>query len=344
MDKKHIGIEDAVRVDNQIWFCLSDYKSLVSMDIETKEQKAFTIPSDGPYMQKRAFGSMYAVGRKVYLIPFYERVIMQFDIDAEEFHRIGIDESIIEDKTHLFLGVGVYQNYLFIMGVDVPAILRLNTFNNNIDYVMDWKEKVKNLIFDSSDAYFRKQAVVIDNKLYVPFCNANAVLELNCTDLETEIHCMGAEKQGYSGICYDGSAFWLSPRNVGAVVKWEVRTHKISKMRDLVTAPYVGIIFINGKKIMLPMVEKQIYMSNITENIFELCGVCSFVQEDMKNILFYEPQKGWLTWIDKEGNKQLGVEVGGFTPDIDAIFREKWNVVEETREMGIHQFVEKVMA
>ncbi len=348
MKRNTIGIEDAVLLDNKLWFCLSEYRNLVSMDIETNETKAYTIPTSGAYVQKRAFASMELVGRKIYLIPFYERVIIQFDIDSEEFVKINLDSRLIENKYALFMGVGKYGEYLFVMGVSVPAILRVNTANNHVDYITDWCQKAEKLIFDFKEIYFRKQCVVLDNKLFVPFCNANAILEMDCISMETTIHSLGEKKQGYSGICFGGNSLWLSPRKSGDMVKWNLDTKQI----DTIHIPgiqrlgnalsYIGIISKNNKKMLFPIVEKQTaYIEG--EDVIELNGKFKFVNENESRIVFYETNSGTITIIDKETNKQFEIRIGKVDVDIEGILYEN-NIIVENAIIDIRDFMEYVNA
>lgn len=343
MEKNPISIEDAVWMDNKIWFCPSDYKILVSMDIESKEKKYFTIPSGGAYDLQRAFASMKVVGRKIFLIPYNEKVIMQFDVDTEEFCRIDIDDEIVKNRKSLFLGVAVYQNYLFVIGTRIPVIIRLNMDNNHIDYITDWEEKVRTLIFDSSDGYIRRQSVVVNGKLYVPFCNANAVLEIDCVSMKTYIHSMGEERQGYSGICFDGKFIWLSPRKNGSIVKWDIDTKQISKIalpliqRQNSFLPYIGIVSFGNEIHLLSSYEKP---SNVyDEVIHELCGA---LHEDEKNIILYDKEEGIFTLINKVSGKQLKIELGKYEVDIAWLIAEKGRIVVEKQEMGIQQLIKFV--
>ena len=125
MKSKSFEIEDAVLKEGKLWFCLSDYKCLGSMDLETKETKTYVIPTEKTYIQKKAVISMVLMGHKIYLIPFGEKVIMQFDIITEEFEKIDIDEKIVPYKKGMFFGVGKCGQYLFIMGAFVPVIFTL---------------------------------------------------------------------------------------------------------------------------------------------------------------------------------------------------------------------------
>lgn len=344
MRESKIAIEDAVLLDNKLWFVLRDYKSLAVMDIRTKETKSYEIPSNGLYTQIKAFGSIALVGRKIYLIPHLDKVLLQFDVDSEEFVEIGMDSSIIQNKDGLFMGVGIYQNYLFIMGADVPTIIRVNTLNNNVDYITDWCQMVEPLIFDSKDAYFRKQTVIIGDKLYVPFCNANAVLEIDCNSMQSVIHSMGEEKQGYSGICFDGEAIWLSPRRNGHLIKWHLNSNQIDSMQisglkalgNVLT--YTGIIFYDKKILLLPMMRRQTLCIE-QENVAELSGEYLFVQQNEKHLIFYEGNTGNLTIIDRKLDVLSEIMIDRVKVNLEKILRESKNFVIENASENIRDFI-----
>ena len=347
MNRKTIGIKDVVWLDNKLWLCLSDYGYLVSMDMDTKETKSYKIPGEGKRGQKKAFESMALVGRKLYLIPFYERAIVQFDIDSQKFEKIETDYISVSKKMGLFFGVGKCGHYLFAMGANIPVVLRVNTINNKIDYITDWWQKVENLIFDHEDIYFRKQCVVQDDKLFVPFCNANAVLEVDCITMKTKVHKLGEKRQGYSGICLDGNFVWISPRKNGDLVKWNLDTKQIE---DMVEIPglqkvgskkiYVGIIAQGKKRILFPGVEKQ--SEDIEENITELKGIFRFVKDDERRSIYYEMSSGTITVIDKELNSQSDIVVDNVNIDVVDLLYENDNVIVENAAMDIRNFIEYV--
>lgn len=339
-------LTDAAYIDGMIWFCTSNFRCLVSMNLESKEKKYYEIPSNGLYSDNRAFGSMQIVGRKIYLIPFREKTIMQFDIDSEEFKQIEIDKSIIRNENILFLATGKYKEFLFIMGVNIPVVLRVNTNNNQIDYLTDWIEKVDRLIFDFREAYFRKQSVLLDYRLLVPFCNANAVLEIDCINLTTTVHKIGAELQGYSGICNDGKSLWLSPRKGGDLIKWNIDTGEIKKIPILQNLnnknrlTYIGISYLKNRKMLLPIIEKENDLF-IQEDICEMPGEYSFVQEDDENIIFYEKKNGILTLYNKKSNTEATIEirVDDYAVDVRRMVLEKNNSVVELDEVDIRRMI-----
>ena len=344
MKRNAIGVEDAVLLDNKLWFILSDYKCLVSMDIETKETKSYTIPTETSYTQNRSYASMALMGRKIYLIPFMDRVLWQFEVDSEEFIEVKLDNKFVENSSRLFMAMGTYKKFLFVMGAFTPAILRINTENNQVDYITDWTQDIEGLLFDMDEAYFRKLSVVIGEKLYVPFCGANAVLEIDCNNMKTVIRRMGVEKQGYSGICYDNESIWLSPRKKGSIVKWDLRNNEVNmiqimgldKLGNAIT--YAGLFYFNEEICLLPLAKR--HTLHIKEkNVLELVGAYSFVQENEKHILFYKKDNGVFTLIDKESKTQSEIEVGKVYPDMKRLICDNGNFFEESQEINIRDFI-----
>jgi len=305
-----VEIEDAALVDNVLWFCTTNFKTLFSKNIDTGEMECFDIPSGTSRGNRYMFATMEIVGRKIYLIPLFERAIMCFDIEKKVFQKIGIREDIIRDKKALFFGTAVYEHYIFIMGFHVPAILRLNVENNHIDYITDWFDAADKLIFDFADAYFGKQSVLLEDKVFVPFCNANAILEIDCVSLKTYIHRIGLEKQGYSGVCHDAEVLWLSPRKNGSLVGWNVKTREVRKinlsgLEDGFS--YIGIALINNAINLFSTMNNLICVW--ADNVLERPGKYSFVSGNKNKVAFYEREKGVVSIIQPQTQKQTDIKI-----------------------------------
>lgn len=294
-----IEIEDAVLDGDRIWFSAQNFNSLFFMDIHTKEAKFVGKFPNEPYSGKRLYASMKLVKKKIYFIPFCAKSIAVYDIEKGEFSNIQIDETLIKCKLNvpLFMGVEEYKNYLFILPVFSKAIIRLNLLNDELQYVQDWSIQAQKYIFNSNDGYFRRQSVINGNKLIVPFCNANAVLELNCDMLQSKIYELGLQPRGYSGIYYDGEKYWLSPRTTGNLVIWNWETNTIKpanieqEEKENSSYAYVGVLSYNEKITMFSS------------------GQYSFVKEEKGKIMFYQTGKGILTIIDKNNKCRFEDEI-----------------------------------
>lgn len=350
LDKKiKILIEDVVWLEDTIWFCAQNFNSLYSMNLVTSEvRKCGEFPNE-IHTPKRLFASMKLVGKKIYFIPLCAKNIVVYDIDMNTFLSIPIDDAICDSQGDMFfMGVEQYRNYLFVLPVCASKIIRLNTLDNKIDYIADWREKSSFMI--GSDIYFRKQSVLIDNMLYVPFYNTNAVLELNCDTMQTTIYRLGTQRSGYTGICFDGTKFWLTPKDTKNLVQWDMQLNYTNEI-ELYNNPtvcnsysYVGIVCYNSDILVFPII-KNTSESICGGKVIILDGIYSFVKEEKDYIAYYEKEQGLLTIIDKaEGLKKIiDISVDVSKLDLMRILQGTDGYAMETKSLGMKQLIGMVM-
>lgn len=325
--KVKIEIEDAVLDGDKIWFSAQDFNSLFSMDLHTKKTEFVGRFPNEPYSGKRLYVSMKLIKKKIYFIPFYAKSIAVYDIEKRMFSNIHIDETLIKCNLNapLFMGVEEYKNYLFILPVFSKAIIRINLLNDELKYIQDWSMQVQEHIFNPNDGYFRRQSVINGDKLIVPFCNANAVLELNCDTLQSKIYELGSQQRGYSGIYYDGEKFWLSPRSSGNLASWNLETNTISytdaNQGEMENTPYAYVGVVNYK-----------------QRITMFSSKCfSFVKEENEEILFYRTDKGTLTIIDrnKKCKFEVPIVVNGIEVDIELLLKQGKSLLTESSSFNL---------
>ncbi len=343
-----IVINDAVEVDDKICFFSTNFKSIFLLDTKSNEIECHRMVSNGLYSINGTFSSMQRIHNKIYLVPLYEREIFCFDMEKKEFKRIELDCKYTNTDKALFMGVGNYKNYLFIMGVQLPVIIRLDTKDDSVEYITHWIKDIERHIFDYNDAYFRQQCVILDNKLFVPFCNANAVLELNCDNLSTRIHVIGLDDEGYSGISFDGESFWLSPRKSGSLVRWNVEKEtkdyfKVGE-RNLKSGSlsYAGIACCNGEKLLFPFQEEGEIHGIQSQKISVLKGSYSFCRENSNSTIFYEVGEGMLTMVNKLTHEILKMPIRVELKDSDFSMdfkKEKYLMVVEGKGTGLIHLV-----
>jgi len=342
-----LELSDAIKIDNEIWFY--PFGKLFVLDIQSKQiKKYYEIPYSEEYSEFGRFSTMIYMNRTIYLIPYIDKKLLLFDIDSEKFTYIEINHKWIQNKQRLFRCANTYNKYLFMLGADIPIIVRLDTTNNSIHYICDWFEKIKDLIFNVDDVYFSQQSVLLDHKLFVPFCNANAVLELNCVTLETTIHKLGDENEGYCGICYSDGFMWLMPRNHGKLVKWNVVSNEISKLNiSDGEKVYVGIVNQKNRKLILSRsrVKEKKGLGSITENIIELEGSYTFVHDDYNIQIYYENISGTLFLYDKIADRldKLEVVVDWKYLGLYKILCDNKRMLRETRDINGLQLIETVL-
>ena len=350
--KKHINLSSAIKIDETIWFYPYYFNRLFAMEIKTGKLKYYDIPvSAETNCEGGNFCSMVHIGHKIYLLPFHAKEILQFDILSQKFTSISINPVWPRNNEEkLFMGTGIYEKYLFVMGVCVPVIIRIDTVDNSVEYITDWVEKVKGIVFNRKDAFFRKQSVVLDDKLFVSFCNANAVLEINCRTLETIIHQMGTEKEGYSGICFSKSNMWICPRYHRRLVRWNIETNEVQKIElpehKNGDYSYTGILCQDDKKILLHGTEGLGVTVDKENGIFEQEGNCELFQNDDDVFIYYENRSGSLSLYNRvdKSVETINLEIEEKYLKKDYHIFDKGNViVTECNEVNILFLLETLL-
>lgn len=345
----NINTEDAVCYNDEVWFCALKFNGLFCINTLSGNTKVKVFPNE-QYNGKRLFSSMKLVGNKIYCIPFFADSIVVYDINEDKFEYLVIDEikaGYKKDTPH-FLGVEKYKNYLFIFPVLCNCIIRLDLNTHEMIYISDWVLETDKYVFDHSDAYFRRQVVIRNSSLYIPFCNANAILELNGDTLKSKIYKMGTEDKGYSGICDDGERLWLSPRKQGSVVSWKVENNEIisielekeNKNDSNSSQVFIGISFFNNKIYMFlnKSFKGKTYFKDDKVEILQ--GDFNFIKEDNKKVFYQDSNAGLLTIYNKINNSKRKMKLLIDAEDIDneKIFEDNL-FISESSEINIYSLL-----
>ena len=344
----NVSISDAVICNNEVWFMPEIFNSLFYMNTLTGETKLAGFFPDEAYGAQRLYESMIVVDKKIYCAPFYAQSIAVFHIDEKQFSAIKLDEKRLGCKfgEALFGGIEVYGKYIYIIPVYSVAIVKLNTETDTVDYITGWAEEVKRISFNG-DAYFRRQIVRKENKLLMPFCNANAIMEFNCDTHEYEIHEIGIEKRGYSGICFDGEQFLLSPRVKGNLVKWNPKTNytKAVNMNQCNAAQdlgaYVGVLYHHQRTEVFPTDKNECTDMN-DDQITVLEGEYTFVKDEDSYMLYFRKDIGRLICINKENDSRVELEIKVNCEDIDKgrMIREAKGIMYENETLNVRNLTE----
>lgn len=128
----------------------------------------------------------------------------------------------IGNSTSKFFGGVVHEDNLFLFGNSYPGIVKVNLISKDVKVIDSWINKSMVTFTNEYDGCFGARYILLNNVVYFPFMNTNAVLQF---DLETEnilVHKVGDESQRFVSIEWDGECFWLIPRDgsTGNVIKW----------------------------------------------------------------------------------------------------------------------------
>ena len=250
MSKCAIDFNDAIIWQDKAWFFSNDFNGLYSVDLLNQEVEFRGRVPFEPLFDHYLYSSLVVWENKIYLVPFKAKKMAIYDIAAEKFEQM----DLIAEGQQFFNGTCLYGNYLFLFHFFDATVLKIDLKSGAITVIDKWIDKASPCLFGKSDAhfsYFRKQLVCKEGKIYIPFCYANAVLEIDCENSNSNVHVIGKTEQGYAGICEDGEDLWLAPkRRNGAVVRWNPKTdHKdiLQCKDDSNSFAYIGIAKEHGQ-------------------------------------------------------------------------------------------------
>jgi hypothetical protein len=223
IDDKWLSLvaEDCVQVDNQLIFIARDINIIYSLDLGTGEIVIIgSIPEEN-VLTKRLGAKVVHWKEELIFAPMKAKKIWIYNLKKREWH--GLERKKIEEnKTDLEMFEAVlYENTLFIIGSNYPAIICLDLQTENMTYIEEPYIRLKEKKEGLADCYFRCGYVQKENYLYMASSLENLVLEFNMDTHDFNWIKVGDDKNRYSGIEWDGKNFWLAPRLNTAIVKWD---------------------------------------------------------------------------------------------------------------------------
>lgn len=341
-------IADAVWTEDKIWFAANRFNGLFCMDKETQKILWKGLFPNERYSQDNMFLNLVLIREKIYCIPYYAKAIAVYNIKEDKFESIQLDKDKMQCREGggLFAGVKRCGDYLFMFPAFSKAIVRLDTNTQELLYITDWTEQIEKNGYNENEFYFLKQCVVNDNKMYVPFCNAEVILELDYNSLKSKIHKVGSEKTGYSGIAYDGKDFWMSAREFGDLIRWNLETNELERISlyqrksKNVCRDYIGLTCVDGKVTVFPTLGSEDREDKKVQNAVIKDGQYLFVKETQESIAFCERNMCELTIIDKKTGYTFtaGLRIAEEIVDINQIFNENPFILEMP-EISLHRML-----
>ena len=196
----------------------------------------------------------------LYFPPFTAEQIAIYSIEDNTFERVRYKE-IKKGKAEGsgdFCEAIAYGNNIYFIPRCYPAIMCLDTVTKELSYHSDWVEPLEKLIGDVRDAYFFFP-MFTGHTVMIAACGANAVVEFDMETCVSVVHEIGKPGCRYSGICFDGESYWLSPRYNTPLVKWNPQTDETKEFKDLhnedkgIQNSFLPCVFCSGYVWLLPM-------------------------------------------------------------------------------------------
>lgn len=344
-------ITDAVCAENEIWMAAKWFNGLLCMDKATKEVALKATFPNEKYSQENLYLNLNLIEGKIYCIPYAAKTIAIYNIKDDTFESITLDTNMLQYKggNEIFIGSIQYENYLYMFPAYGKAIVRMDIHTYELIYITEWAEQLEKNCYNEYDFFFYKQSFIKDNKIFIPFCNVDAMLELACDSLKCRVYQLSSAKSGYSGISYDGNDFWMSAREDGDLTRWNPKTNELernnlyTRKSKEVCKDYVGLAFSKGMVTVFSSNNSENREEKTVENASIQEGQYFFVKETNDSIIYFEWKKCELTIVGKERNDIFStiLKIQEQYIDISRIFSEK-PFVEEISEFSLQRMLTEI--
>lgn len=229
------GMQTLTFREGAVWGPARTLAALCRVDPRTGEGELFPIPGQEG---RGLYGDIAQMEGKLYLAPSKATEMTVYDPSSGSF--AGIPLPHIREAGNSYHNLIRHGPHLFITPLCSPAILRLTPATGEIVEYTGWYELLREDIKDP-DKFLFGQYCVVDGRLYLPFIQANRVLEFDLETGESTLHRVGEEGSGFFGLARDGENFWLSQFNEysgaalpgdEAVLRWDPATGDCRVYRD----------------------------------------------------------------------------------------------------------------
>lgn len=229
-NKVPLFTEDIVCEGERAWFFAKNLNGLYEMNLENGEVHFCGYSPFDILDGERLFVTLKKYDDKIFLIPFNALNFVIYNCITCEFTMLNLPFDTFQSETTHFMASVMVDEYIYAFGAMEGKVLKINCQTCEVKVYDKWVKDIGE--YNKEDAFFRNQVVVVNEKIYAPLVNANAVLELDILKDEIIIHRLSDGANGYVGICFEKlkDYFWLVPRKLHEpVVCCDRKFHVVEK-------------------------------------------------------------------------------------------------------------------
>jgi len=173
------------------------------------------------------YGLVCKIKSKFILLPLEENKILEYDYDKQSVQKVFEVHNLYNSFKCGFLQCVSYKQYRFFIGVCCSEIIKYDVDKCEYTALNDWFFLVKQYIHDPKNGQSQDLIAnfcVKDNLLFLPFAQANLVIEINMDTNKTCLHVVGKKGNCYQDMTFDGKDFWLLQRQQAALIRWNANS------------------------------------------------------------------------------------------------------------------------
>lgn len=270
---------DVLHFDGEyLWGTAREFNGLFRIDSKTyKVQYMGQFPGEKAEAYRLFWGIAECNG-KLYFSPYNAENIAVYDKKSAQFSTILLREDIrgVEKK---FGRIMVSGENIYLTGSRVYAIAQLNTLTEEITYIDNWANKLRENAGGDAE-YLIKSSCIYNGELYCLDAKGKGMLHLKSDNRQYEyIPLKSNSENGFSKIIYADGMLWLLPLKKGFIAYFDPGTGELHELREvdqLQDFCWIGdyIFYVSMKKQELYRVHiesKEVTVFPVNGEIYAMC-------------------------------------------------------------------------
>lgn len=212
-------------IDDEIWFPNLNFNALMKINKLTGRLEIVDkFPNYGVW-QGWLYSTVCHVNGQLVFVPSWSEEIVAYHIETQKFVSTPLDNKFIGEKKYYFGSAYVYKQYVYMFPTGAKCMVRYDAEKQTITYLENNVSALIRAIPETLSCFYQ-QFEVIDQKIYIPFLELNAVVIFDLKDESTEIKYLDIEG-GCSTINYLNEYFYLTSFRSPKIYRWNDKTGKV---------------------------------------------------------------------------------------------------------------------
>ena len=202
---KTLTAYDILNIDGTLYYVCNEFNALVRCENTRRHELISNLPGESIYAQA-LISQIFYIDRKIVCIPLHAKKIWIFDLANNLWKGIDLDDSECRFK---FMKAVRYKNKIYLFPCRYRKMVIFDFVSEKITYI-----DIHNGLDESdSGTYFRNDFVIKESTVYAAYCSRGYVFRFDMSTEKYEWLKLDLMCDGFSGIAYCQSKFWLLYKN-----------------------------------------------------------------------------------------------------------------------------------
>ena len=212
-------------IGDDIWFPNLFYNALIRLKKATGRIEIIGKFPNYEIDHGWLYSGVCHVDKYLVFIPNQSKEIVSYDMNSKKFVSTALDLDHIGNKKTYFVSAYVHGHYVYMFPTGAMCMVRYNIRDHSVKYLDNDLSALIHTMPKTSYCLYQ-QFEILEEKIYFPFLELNAVAVFSPKDESIEIKYLDVEG-GCSTINYAGGFFYLASWNRPEIYRWNIDTGEV---------------------------------------------------------------------------------------------------------------------